>query len=246
VLKEDLRTATFVLRPDTESDRFRFAHTSLQEFFMAEFLHEALREGSIEDFPLPMPSNETFEFLGHLISEREIQRCLKTLEDALSVRKPGINELAFRYWLIAVQKELPEPTPTAIALGGADLDRWSIKGKDKTHPLILNRLDLRGASLRESRWENVMADQGDFSRTTAQGAEFLGIEAKGAIFKEAELSGTVFRYAILSNADFQDALLRYTHYIHCGLVKTKFPPDFDQKSNLAPTKAIKLTKKDRR
>ncbi|HQX53547.1 MAG TPA: TIR domain-containing protein [Planctomycetaceae bacterium] len=33
VMKEDLRTATFVVRPDDEQNYFRFAHTSLQEFF---------------------------------------------------------------------------------------------------------------------------------------------------------------------------------------------------------------------
>ena len=44
LLKEDLRTATFVLRPDTEEKHFRFAHTSLQEFFLASYLVRALRE----------------------------------------------------------------------------------------------------------------------------------------------------------------------------------------------------------
>ncbi len=44
VLKEDLRTATFVLRPTTEEKHFRFAHTSLQEYFLAAYLARALIE----------------------------------------------------------------------------------------------------------------------------------------------------------------------------------------------------------
>ena len=42
ILKEDLRTATFITRPDDE--HFRFAHTSLQEFFLASFLHRGLHK----------------------------------------------------------------------------------------------------------------------------------------------------------------------------------------------------------
>ena len=47
LLKEDLRTATFLVR-EGEGD-FRFAHTSLQEFFLAAWLHRALVEGRLED-----------------------------------------------------------------------------------------------------------------------------------------------------------------------------------------------------
>ena len=41
LLEEDFRTATFVLRPDTSADEFRFAHTSLQEYFLARYLWQA-------------------------------------------------------------------------------------------------------------------------------------------------------------------------------------------------------------
>jgi hypothetical protein len=33
VLNQDFRAATFCLRPDDEKDGFRFAHTSLYEYF---------------------------------------------------------------------------------------------------------------------------------------------------------------------------------------------------------------------
>ena len=42
LLEEDFRTATFVLRPDTSAEHFRFAHTSLQEYFLARYLLRAL------------------------------------------------------------------------------------------------------------------------------------------------------------------------------------------------------------
>ena len=46
-LEEDLRTATFLSRVDgrnTSKGEFRFAHTSLQEFFLADYLLQALRD----------------------------------------------------------------------------------------------------------------------------------------------------------------------------------------------------------
>ena len=38
VLKGDLRTCTFLVRPDAEAKHFRFAHTSFQEYFLARYL----------------------------------------------------------------------------------------------------------------------------------------------------------------------------------------------------------------
>ncbi len=42
ILKEDVRTATFLIREG--EDHFRFAHASLQEFFLASYLYKALLE----------------------------------------------------------------------------------------------------------------------------------------------------------------------------------------------------------
>jgi len=60
LLKEDLRTATFLVRGG--EDRFRFAHTSLQEYFLAAFLHLALVESRPEDWALPLPGNPGLPF----------------------------------------------------------------------------------------------------------------------------------------------------------------------------------------
>jgi hypothetical protein len=59
-LKEDLRTATFLVREG--EDQFRFAHTSLQEFFLAGYLRRALVEGRPEAWELPRLSRETLDF----------------------------------------------------------------------------------------------------------------------------------------------------------------------------------------
>ena len=67
LLKEDLRTATFLVREG--EDRFRFAHSFLQEFLLAGHLHTTLREGRVQDWELPPPSPETLGLLGQLLAE---------------------------------------------------------------------------------------------------------------------------------------------------------------------------------
>ena len=83
VLKEDLRTATFIVRPDDE--RFRFAHTSLQEYFLACYLYRGLKENKTQYWDLTLPSLETLNFLGQQLEIRSAEqtRCLRTLEEIL-------------------------------------------------------------------------------------------------------------------------------------------------------------------
>ena len=64
ILEEDFRTATFVLRPGDSKNRFRFAHTSLQEYFLACYLRDGLLSGDGEGWNLPMPSPERLSFSG--------------------------------------------------------------------------------------------------------------------------------------------------------------------------------------
>lgn len=64
-LEEDLRTATFLARRDDgEKSAFRFAHTSLQEFFLATYLLAAVRENRPGRWAMRTPSSETLDFFG--------------------------------------------------------------------------------------------------------------------------------------------------------------------------------------
>jgi hypothetical protein len=69
LLEEDLRTPTFLVREG--EDKFRFAHTSLQEFFLAGYLRRALVEGKPEGWQLRRVSRETLDFLGQWLLEEE-------------------------------------------------------------------------------------------------------------------------------------------------------------------------------
>ena len=49
ILGEDFRTATMIVRPDESNGWFHFAHTSLQEYFLASHLMRSLLNGTVED-----------------------------------------------------------------------------------------------------------------------------------------------------------------------------------------------------
>jgi hypothetical protein len=126
VLKKDLRTATFLVGGGRTE--FRFAHTSLQEFFLAGFLLRALREGRIDDWDMPRPSDETLDFLGQLLLHEEDDATAETLRQMRGAYRPRISELAFRYVLSAQTKDYPAPSPAGFRLDGADLRGWEIGG----------------------------------------------------------------------------------------------------------------------
>jgi hypothetical protein len=116
LLKEDLRTATFLVREGEES--FRFAHASLQEFFLASFLYRALEEGRVDDWDLPRPSRETLDFLGQLLSARDEAAAIGTLKTMRSLYRPRVSELAFDYVLVANERIAPHlRRPASVWMG---------------------------------------------------------------------------------------------------------------------------------
>ena len=103
LLEEDLRTATFILRPDSEEKNFRFAHTSLQEYFLASYLHRALldfhRKRSadlttlLDCWDMPLPSPETLAFLGQLLDVDDRQeRSLAAMSQIIQAKPEDHSE----------------------------------------------------------------------------------------------------------------------------------------------------------
>jgi hypothetical protein len=101
-LEEDLRTATFLVREDgADGSAFRFAHTSLLEYFLAEYLLDAVRGDTPERWDLPTPSPETLDFLGQLLAEAGADRDgghpLQTLSAWRTSYRPRVSELLLDY-----------------------------------------------------------------------------------------------------------------------------------------------------
>ncbi len=220
LLKEDLRTATFLVREG--EDRFRFAHTSLHEFFLAAYLLRALREGRVEDLALPMPSVETLDFLGQLLVEADdVETALASLRTIRASYRLQASELALKYGLLAGQRGYPAPALAGFHLEGADLRGWRFEG-NPTQPL----LNLEGAFFQRARLDHavfhyVSLDRADFSQASLSGAELIDGRAEAARFVDADLTGTVFRNLRLGRADFSNARRYRTQWLRCDLSEVR-------------------------
>jgi hypothetical protein len=194
----DLRTATFIVRKD--DDTFAFAHTSLREYFVARYLVSALllRESDATEalarWVMPVPSQETLDFLGQLLaalSEADRMVCLSGLRTMRSRYRRGASELAFAYGLYAYGAEHPVHALQGSVLDGAQLRNWRIASS--AGRISLERASLRGADLRGAYFDNVAMVGTDLSSARLESAEFHHVDLRDASFAKASLIGTIFR-----------------------------------------------------
>ncbi|KJE20416.1 WD domain, G-beta repeat-containing protein, partial [Frankia torreyi] len=219
--KEDLRTATFLVRRDDET--FGFAHTSLREYFLARHLARALElpaEQARAGWQLPVPSPETLDFLGQWLAGRgEAQRgrCMKALA-SMAAQAPGGRAdaaavLAFAYCLAATRVGHPSHAPSGSVLTGAGLAGWQIDGGG-------GRLDLRGVSLAGARLTDAVVRDVDLSGADLSDADLTRAEVHdssldGADLRRAELTGTMFRGCDLTGARWSGSHAYATQALLC-------------------------------
>lgn len=211
VLKEDLRTATFIVRPDDA--HFRFAHTSLQEFFFAAFLHRGLVNGEREGWGAGFPSRETLDFLAQLfVGERSKRaRCEQHLSTWLAEHDPHSSNLVFHVWLLLARRGEVVPYQR-MALAGADLFQWEIKGtQDK--PLLLHDVDWQGARLEQVAFDYVGFRQCNFSQARMWQAEFQHCRFSDCRMEHADLTASVWRLNDLHSLDASTGQLAHSQWV---------------------------------
>ena len=229
ILEEDFRTATFVLRPDNSRDRFRFAHSSFQEYFLARYLHRALVEGKQQNWEMDVSSPETLDFLGQLIATApETQdKVLRAVEAILSQAPTRATGIAFQYWLQAIKHGLPEPKPQKVNLRKVNLSGLIIRGRSKDQPLNLFAADLSDADLTGSQFENVNLSHANLSGARAERAEFHHVAARDINLAEADLTASVWRQSDISDLRGGVTATWYdTQLIACDLDPDDLPEDF--------------------
>ncbi|HZH13345.1 MAG TPA: TIR domain-containing protein [Archangium sp.] len=229
VLKEDLRTATFVLRPTLEEKHFRFAHTSLQEYFLATYLVRALVEGKVDRWDLPrVVSRETLEFLGQILAIEPQPAAMRALEAILAGENLRAAVLAFAYWLRAIELGLPVPAPTRVKLAGANLEGWHLRGRGPEQPLNLRGADLSNVRLNRARVEHVNLADADLTALQARQALFSKVSAPRARAQRADFSGLRWREGSLLGADLQGARLAGCQWIRVGLTGAMLPEGWER------------------
>jgi WD40 repeat protein/nucleoside phosphorylase len=240
-LEEDLRTATFVVRSDEDAQQaegFRFAHSSLLEFFLAKHMFHAVLNDQPEHWAIPMPSPETLNFLANLLDiEQNTRARQRKSVDELSATfnrwrktyRPQASELLLRYALKA-PATAPHPLLAGFDLRGAQLRGWLFGAALPTAaaPLPMQGCLLQGADLREARFRHVRLDDADFSGARLEQASFEHGRLQRTRWTDARLIGTVFRHCALQGSDLENALAYRAQLAACeGLpqVQGHSPPN---------------------
>ena len=213
-LRQDLRTATFIIREQDKA--FSFAHTSLQEYFLAGYLLDVLLSDNMQQdsLAITVPSNETLNFAAEMLTldEELLGSSIKAIESILerSYQK-GVSELSLALWMIFCEKGMRQPNPRTVHLEDADLTGWKIGKLNLCHACF------DGATLKGTRFENAMLIKSSFRRCCLINAEFLSCNAEGADFSDAEAVGTVWRSSNLRDTEWQSANLRLAAFVNCDL-----------------------------
>jgi WD40 repeat protein len=209
LFKTDLRTATFVVRMEfgVDSDLFRFAHTSLAEYFLACHLVRALQQQRPECWGVALPSKETLDFVAQIILRLRPHEQQKAcaLWAALIEGGGAAAALAFRCWLSARAQGATEPQPQHVRLDGADLAELELSGV----PGRIWRLpsaSFRGAWLMRTRWRCVELADADFTGALLCDAEFDDCVLDGARFDGADRGGLHLRFGSAAGVETAQAI----------------------------------------
>jgi WD40 repeat protein len=217
IFAQDLRNASLLVRPGDAA--FRFAHTSVQEYFLASALHATVRTGKGNTgWDVPLPTRETIEFLlqRQAIEDQPDQR-LFTREVA-RLLEPGhqlrSRLLAFHVWRRAMETDSPLERPKQMDLSGIDLSGQKLIGeRDRLFPL------------ENTLWHGAHLNQTEFFHVDLSRAHFLGVEAPmsrwlacrfgSSGFDGANLKGSLWRDCSIPEGTLDGADLDGARAIRC-------------------------------
>ena len=209
IFLQDLRNASLLVRPG--DNNFRFAHSSIREYFLADALHRAVCDGSGEAaFEIPQPSRETIGFLLARLNtadERDRRVFLANFPPLIGRGRPeSTRRLAFALWR-ASKGTLPRPPE--MDLSGLDFYREIFAGTER-QLLPLHNSHWHRSRLLRSEFGNVDLSGADFSGIDGRMSHWLGCRLPGTHFEGADLQGSVWRNldlpeGLLDNSNMRDA-----------------------------------------
>ncbi len=222
VLAKDLRTATFIVR--VGDDSFRFAHTSLQEYFLSGYLLDALTARELSKWDNLVPSDETFDFMWQrwqLMASGAQRAAVDGLHDLLAHAKPAQGAVApLIAWQLYVLKQTENPA-ALVNLDGADVRGWRLAGT-ADRPMRLPNLSLRDADANALTVSHVDAiavnasgaqlaqarlDHCDFQRANISGADMRGTTWRDVNLRDARIDGARLAGALLDQCDVSGSSL---------------------------------------
>jgi WD40 repeat protein len=207
LLKEDLRNSTFIVR-EVESDDFRFAHTSFQEYFLSCALYRTLVSTQSQAQKLdatliwasPRFNQETFGFLAekfNLLALDEQSTALDAMRELLTNRNADVQMQVLDYCLLANEHHWPAPSLAGASFSNLELHGWKFYG----------RLD-KPLNLRNTEWLNVNMRETEWHHANVTGARFYDCDAAFSKFDKLLLNKAEFKQTVLQGSDFYRCDLR--------------------------------------
>ncbi|MEZ6125858.1 MAG: pentapeptide repeat-containing protein [Planctomycetaceae bacterium] len=245
VLKEDSGAARSLLREDQDgedcnkaaerdlSSATRSAHSSLQEFYLAARLWHGLKNETLDVFDQPLVSLEALDLLGQLAKlepDRQQAQTLEQISRILGGDCLRAATLAFRYWLRAIELNLPVPQPAFVNLAGANLEEWNIRGRSAAQPLNLRGARLTGVKLNRARMEWVDLANADLTGCELRQTVLQHVSAPNSTWVSTDLSGLQWRRGSLIGANLQDSKTR-CELLHVGLTGAEISPGWEARTN---------------
>ncbi|MGH3880356.1 MAG: pentapeptide repeat-containing protein, partial [Actinophytocola sp.] len=206
--KADFRTATFLKR---EGDAFQFGHRSLFEYFLACHLFRTLSDGT-DDLAMPVPSQETLEFLGQSIAAAP-DKPLVALRRIGSRYAPMASELMLAYCVHAAGRGHPHPDLTGVHLEGAQLSGWTIGASDRL--LSMAGASFAGADLRRTTFRRVDLSRADLTNADTGNAELHDSRLSRSTWDGTRAVGTILRKCDIANLDLEHAETYRTQLLFC-------------------------------
>lgn len=214
---QDLRNASFLIRPGSEE--FRFGHTSVREYFLANAIHRAICDGAFESLGVPPISPETVSFLLARQGATETgsqEAFLKAFPSLLEEgRPPALRSLGFTIWL-ASESRLPRPP--VMNLSGLDFSRQVFRGtKDRFFPLW--RTLWRGTKLRQTEFDHAALEDADFAGADATMSLWLNCQLGGTKWTNALLPGSRWRGSSLDAGALNGSTLQDARAFACCRIR---------------------------
>ncbi len=244
MLAEDLRTATFIVRPG--ADEFEFAHTSLLEYFLARHLARALADDDSDAWALPTLSPETIDFLAAIISAGDVEAYQRGLRALRTPYRPRVSELAFTYCVRAIQRGAP-----AIALAGFDLSGAKLRGLAITGPadgpmVRLSDCSFAGADLREIRLRRVRVESCDLAGAQLARAELRDSTLDRVNLTGADMTGTTVASCHIVGVDLRPAHAHRTQWLGCSCDGVSWPASGEAHLFAGPPLGLEPTRRPER
>jgi WD40 repeat protein len=214
LVDQDLRNATFLVRAGDDS--FRFAHSSLQEYFLACFLRRALEEGRPQDWAFASGiSRETLDFLGQSLLESPSDRAQGGLRALRDSYRQYASELALRFFVMAFTKGYPCPSAVRFQLQGANLWEFEADFGDSGDRFDLSGSSFDGARLANGFWRGCRLVGCTFVGANAARSEWHRCDLRDTVWTEADCSAVFGRHCDLRRADFSRAVQNRLHWVLC-------------------------------